>query len=71
MAQQQEEGQQAVQQAQLLQRVVSVPEKFEDGEVEMWVERFDLTATANGWDADMKLRLLPTLLKGRAYAVYR
>ncbi|XP_062512757.1 uncharacterized protein LOC134188605 [Corticium candelabrum] len=71
MAQQQEEGQQAVQQAQLLQRVVSVPEKFEDGDVEMWVERFDLTATANGWDADMKLRLLPTLLKGRAYAVYR
>ena len=71
MAQQQKERQHAVQQVQLLQRMVSVPEKFEDGDVEMWVERFDLTATANGWNADMKLRLLPTILKGKAYAVYR
>ena len=62
---------QAVQQAQLLQRIVSVPEKFDDGDADVWVKHFDLTATANGWNADTKLRLSPTLLKRTTYAVYQ
>ena len=52
-------------------RILAVPEKFADGDVELWLERFALCAAANSWNADAKVKILPTYLKGRAYAVYR
>ena len=52
-------------------RILAVPEKFADGDVELWLERFALCAAANSWNADAKAKILPTYLKGRAYAVYR
>jgi len=35
-----------------------------------WFRRFEVCAAANEWDNEKKLRRVPTLLKGRAWAVY-
>ena len=54
----------------LVRALVSVPDKFEDGDLELWLKRFKLCASANGWDGDKQLAYLPTFLRGRAFAVY-
>lgn len=53
------------------QRIISLPEKFDDGDIEMWLERLELSGAANGWDGAVIHRILPTLLKGCVYAIYR
>ena len=35
-----------------------------------WFKRYEVCGTANGWNDQKKLSRLPTLLKGRAWAVY-
>ena len=71
MSEQQEQGEQAVPQAAaLVSNLVSVPDKFDDGDVELWLKRFSMCASANGWDNAKKLVYLTTYLRGRAFAVY-
>ena len=49
---------------------VALPEVFSDGDIVLWLRKFELCATANDWkDADM-LKRLPTLLSGKAFAVF-
>ena len=49
---------------------VVLPEVFSDGDIVLWLRKFELCATANDWkDADM-LKRLPTLLSGKAFAVF-
>ena len=46
---------------------VALPETFSDGDIVLWLE---LCSTANDWkDTDM-LKRLPTLLSGKAFAVF-
>ena len=52
-------------------KVLAISDKFQDGDVELWLERFSLCAAANRWNDDAKGRILPTYPKGRAFAVYR
>ena len=49
---------------------ISVPQPFESGNVIEWLNRFDICAKANGWDAAVKPVKLPTLLEGEALAVW-
>ena len=49
---------------------VALPEIFSDGDMVLWLRKFELCAKANDWkDADM-LKRLPTLLSGKAFAVF-
>ena len=49
---------------------VALPEVFSDGNIVLWLRKFELCSTANDWkDADM-LKRLPTLLSGKAFAVF-
>ena len=49
---------------------VALPEIFSNGDIVLWLRKFELCSTANGWkDADM-LKRLPTLLSGKAFAVF-
>ena len=47
-----------------------LPEPFADGDISTWLRRFDLCCSANRWDAHDKVVRLPTLLQGRAFAVF-
>ena len=49
---------------------ICLPEPLEDGDAKSWFRRFDVCATANEWNAAKKLVRLPTLLRGRAWAIY-
>lgn len=49
---------------------VALPEIFSDGDIVLWLRKFELCSTANDWkDTDM-LKRLPTLLSGKAFAVF-
>ena len=50
---------------------VALPNKFDDGDVVSWLDSFDVCAAANNWNDDARLRRLPTLLVGRAFAVFQ
>ena len=43
-----------------------LPEKFESGDIVLWLRQFKTCATANGWQAQDKLTKLPASLRGRA-----
>ena len=49
---------------------VALPELFSDGEIILWLRKFELCSTVNGWKEDDMLKRLPTLLAGKAFAVY-
>ena len=49
---------------------ICLPEPLEDGDAKAWFRRFDVCAAANDWNAAKKLVRLPTLLRGRAWAIY-
>ncbi len=49
---------------------LALPETLSGDDAKSWFRRFEVCATANDWDDPKKLRRLPTLLKGRAWAVY-
>lgn len=64
--------QQALQvQQQHLPLGLSLPNKFDDGDIVSWLDSFDVCARANNWNDDNRLRRLPTLLTGRAFAVFQ
>ncbi|CAB4001921.1 Retrovirus-related Pol poly from transposon [Paramuricea clavata] len=49
---------------------VALPEIFSDGDMVLWLRKFELCAKANDWkDTDM-LKRLPTLLLGKAFAIF-
>ncbi len=49
---------------------VALPEIFSDGDMVLWLRKFELCAKANDWkDTDM-LKRLPTLLSGKAFTVF-
>ncbi len=51
-------------------RTSVAPEIFSDGDMVLWLRKFELCAKANDWkDTDM-LKRLPTLLSGKAFAVF-
>ena len=49
---------------------ISLPEALHGEEAKSWFRRFEVCAAANEWDGAKKLKRVPTLLKGRAWAVY-
>ena len=57
--------------AQQLPIGVALPNKIDDGDIVSWLDSFDVCATANNWNNDARLRHLPTLLVGRAFAIFQ
>ena len=49
---------------------VALPESFSDGDIEFWLRKFELCTAANEWKEDVMLKRLPTLLCGKAFAVF-
>ena len=49
---------------------VALPESFSDGDIEFWLRKYELCSEANEWKEDITLKRLPTLLCGKAFAVF-
>lgn len=49
---------------------LALPEPLQDGDARSWFKRFEVCAAANEWNDQKKLLRLPTLLRGRAWAVF-
>ena len=49
---------------------LALPEHLQDEDACSWFKQFEVCAAANGWDNAKKLLRLPTLLSGRAWAIY-
>ena len=49
---------------------ICVPEPLQHEDARSWFKRFELCAAANEWDAAKQLLRLPTLLRGRSWAIY-
>ena len=49
---------------------VCLPEHLDDGDARSWFKRYKLCADANEWNVVKKLLRLPTLFKGRAWAIF-
>ena len=54
----------------MAERHVSLPKPFSSGDIKEWFQRFEICARANGWDAAVNSKKLPTLLEGEALAVW-
>ena len=50
--------------------VLLFPDSFSDGDIEFWLWKYELCAEANEWKEDIMLKRLPTLLCGKAFAVF-
>ena len=51
-------------------RHISIPKSFSEGNTREWFQRFEICCRANGWNDEMKALKLPTLLEGEALAVW-
>ena len=49
---------------------IILPEPLQDDNAKSWFKRYEICATANSWNQATRLARLPTLLKGRAWAIY-
>ena len=49
---------------------LALPEPLQDGDARSWFKRFEVCAAANEWNDQKKLLRLPTLLRGRAWAIF-
>ena len=49
---------------------IALPEPFHGEDAKSWFNRFEICAVANEWNNAKKLLRVPTLLKGRAWAVF-
>ena len=49
---------------------VALPETFSDGDIVLWLRKFELCSTANDWKDTNMLKRLPTLLSGKPFAVF-
>ena len=47
------------------------PDTFEDGDMRLYLEKFEMTAKANRWDEEICALRLPLFLKGRAFIHYQ
>ena len=63
--------QQLLQQQPHVQTGLALPNKFDDGDLASWLQSFDVCAAANNWNDENRLRRIPTLLTGRAFAVFQ
>ena len=50
---------------------IALPNKFDDGDIVSWLDSYDVCAVANGWNDEARLRRMPTLLTGRAFAIFQ
>jgi len=48
----------------------ALPEPLQNEDAKSWFKRYEVCSIANGWDADKKRQRLPTLLRGRAWAIF-
>ena len=49
---------------------LALPEVLQDGDAKSWFKRFEVCAAANEWNDEKRLKRLPTLLRGRAWAIF-
>jgi len=49
---------------------ICLPEPLHHEDASSWFRRFELCAAANEWDAAKQLLRLPTMLRGRSWAIY-
>ena len=49
---------------------LALPEPLQDSDARSWFKRFEVCAAANEWNDGKKLLRLPTLLRGRAWAIF-
>ncbi len=49
---------------------LALSEPLQDGDARSWFKRFEVCAAANEWNDAKKLLRLPTLLRGRSWAIY-
>ena len=49
---------------------IALPEPLQGDDAKSWFKRFEVCAAANDWNAAKKLLRVPTLLKGRAWAIF-
>jgi hypothetical protein len=49
---------------------VALAETFSDGDIVLWLRKFELCSTANDWKDTDVLKRLQTLLSGKAFAVF-
>ena len=49
---------------------ISLPTPFSDGNPVEWFRRFEVCCHANDWGNEMKAKKLPTLLEGKAIAIW-
>ena len=49
---------------------IVLPEHLQGDNARSWFKHFEACCTANGWNAAKRLVSLPTLFKGRAWAIY-
>ena len=54
----------------MAERFVSLPQIFENGNVEEWLQRFEICADANNWKDKERALRIPTLLEKEALVVY-
>jgi len=53
-----------------LNRHINIPKSFSEGNAREWFQHFDICCQANGWNNEVKVLKLPTLLEGEALAVW-
>ena len=49
---------------------IALPEPLQGDDAKSWFKHFEVCAAANDWNAAKKLLRVPTLLKGRAWAIF-
>ena len=49
---------------------LALPEPLQDKDAKSWFKRYEVCAAANEWNAEKQLLRLPTLLRGRAWAIF-
>ena len=54
----------------MAERFTSIPRVFGNGDIEEWLQRYEICASANGWKEEEKALRMPTLLEKEAFAVY-
>ena len=51
-------------------RYISTPRVFSSGDIEEWLQRYEICASANGWKEEERVLRTPTLLEKEALFVY-
>ena len=49
---------------------ISLPRQFLDGEPKEWFQKYEICCDTNEWEDDTKAKKLPTLLEGKALAIW-